>query len=105
MEDKITFEEVYYDNNNNLAYKFQHLNGKRHGEQLGWNIDGKLWYKGQYLNGLKHGEQMCYEYSGNLLFDWCHDYYINGKKVSKEEWLEYKTPQQHQTQFLTDMYV
>ena len=86
-EDKITFEEDYY-SNGQLWYKRQFLNGKLHGEQLGYlSNNGQLSYKGQYLNGKEHGEQIGYRSNGELLYK---DYYINGDEISYEEWIKYK---------------
>jgi len=70
-------------------------------DKITFQKNGKLIYKNQFLNGKQHGEQLGYDYNGQL----CHKYqYINDKEVSKKEWLDYSKPQ-HQTQFLTDMYV
>lgn len=100
MKDEITFKEEYWDNSE-LRYKLGYLNGKQHGEQLSYWSNGKLMIKSQYLNDKQHGEQLCYHNNGKL---WYKDYYINGVEVSEEEWLEYNKPQ-HETQFLTDLYV
>ena len=40
MEDKITFKEDYH-SNGQLCYKYQYLNGKKHGEQLSYHRNGK----------------------------------------------------------------
>ncbi len=41
-EDKITFEEGYYSNDNGqLWYKHQYLNGKQHDEQIEYFNNGK----------------------------------------------------------------
>ena len=100
MEDNIKVKERYY-NNGKLRYKHQYLMGKPHGEQLYYYDNGNLEYKDQYLKGKRHGEQLIYNSNGELWFDY---YYIGGKEVSKEEWIGYIKPQ-HQTQFLTDLYV
>ena len=60
-EDKITFEEAYYEG-------------------------GQLWYKWQYLNGIKHGEQLGYYSDGRISYKF---YYINDNKVSYGEWVKY----------------
>tara|TARA_B110000858_G_C17432295_1_gene305987 strand:+ start:249 stop:560 length:312 start_codon:yes stop_codon:yes gene_type:complete len=99
-QDKITFEEEYYDNGQ-LRYKWQYLNYKIHGDQFDYYSNGKLNYKTQYLNDKPHGEQLRYHKNGKL---WYKSYCINGKKVSEKEWIEYIKPQ-HDTQFLTDLYV
>ena len=85
MEDKITFEEEYYDNGK-LSYELQYLNGLKHGEQLSYHTNGELQYKWQYLNDLKHGEQLSYHFDGELSYKL---YYINGDEVSYEEWVKY----------------
>ena len=86
MEDKITFEEVYYCENDKLWYKTQFLNGLKHGEELTYWFNGKLDYKRQYLNGKLHGEQLSYHFDGKL---WYKEYYINGDEVSQGEWIKY----------------
>ena len=100
MEDKIEVKEGYY-NNGQLKYKYQSLNDKYHGEQLSYWDTGQLSYKHQLFNGKYHGEQLSYYGNGRLYY---RDFYINDRKVSEEEWLEHNKAQ-HNTQFLTDMYV
>ena len=92
-QDKITFEEVYFENGQ-LMYKDQFLNGKKHGEQLSYWKNGQLWYKEHYINGKKHGEQLDYYRDGELDYKF---YYINGKKVSYEEWIKYNRNQKLNT--------
>ena len=99
-EDEIEFKEVYY-SNGQLDYKHQFLRGKKHGEQLGYFSNDEIMYKHQYVNGELHGGQLGYHCNGELRYK---EYYINDKRVLEKEWLEYNTPQ-HQTQFLTDLYV
>lgn len=98
-ENEITFKEHYW-SNGQLRYKYQYLNGKKHGEQSGYYRNGELCYKEQYLMGEKHGEQLSY-HNGELCYK---EYYIKGEKVSEEEWIKYNKPE-HDTQFLTDLYV
>ena len=80
----IEVKEGYY-SDGQLNYRFQFLNGDKHGEQLIYFRNGKLSDKEQFVNGKRHGEQLSY---------WSHielykSYYINDYQVPYEEWIKY----------------
>jgi antitoxin component YwqK of YwqJK toxin-antitoxin module len=63
-------------------------NGNKHGIQIGYHSNGEPDYKRYYINGKKHGEQIEYHSNGNGHIEFKY-YCINGKYVSREEYLAY----------------
>jgi antitoxin component YwqK of YwqJK toxin-antitoxin module len=78
----------YYDNDNGqIRYKKNYINGKQHGEQVCYHDNGQIMYKENYINGKYHGKQIGYYNYGQIMYK---NDYINGKLVSQEEWVAYE---------------
>ena len=73
-----------YDNEGELIFEGEYLNGERNGRGKEYSNDGELIFDGVYLNGKRNGEGK--EYSnddeGELIFE---GKYLNGKKMEKEK--------------------
>ena len=60
--------------NGNIIYELINGNGK----VKEYDDDGNLKYEGEYLNGKRNGKGKEYSCEGNLLFE---DEYLNNKKI------------------------
>jgi len=70
-------EEFYYPNNKIKQQMKTYKNGKLHGLEKIWHIDGKLWVQYNYKNGKLHGLCESWDRNGVLRYK---ENYKNGKK-------------------------
>ena len=66
-----------YNDDGNLIFEGEYLNGKRNGKGKQYNDDGNLIFEGKYLNGKRNGNVKEYYNNGKLKFE---GEYINDKK-------------------------
>ena len=89
LEGKIKYElingkacsVIEYDNNGQLRYEGEYLNGKRNGKGKEYDYDGKLIFEGEYLNGKRNGKGKEYNL-GKLIFE--GEYLYNHRRRGKE---------------------
>ena len=55
--------------NRQLEFEGEYLNGKRNGKGKEYDYDGKLKFEGEYLNGEKNGKGKEYDWDGTLKFE------------------------------------
>ena len=65
----------YSDDDNNLVYEGEYLNGKRNGKGKEF-INDWLFYEGEYLNGKRNGKGKTYYPNRNPMFE---GEFLNGK--------------------------
>ena len=78
---------IEYDNNGQLRYKGEYLNGKRNGKGKEYDNNGQIRYEGEYLNGKRNGKGKEYNlgkliFEGEYLYNHRRDYVFtkwNGK--------------------------
>ena len=71
-----------YDENGEIKFIGEYLNGERNGYGIEYNFHNELIYKGEFLNGKRNGKGKEYSYLGRLLFD---GEYLNGEKLNVKE--------------------
>ena len=73
-----------YDDNGNLIFEGEYINGRRSGIGKEFDILGDLIFEGEYINGKRNGNGKEYK-NGNLIFE---GEYKNGKRINGKEYLE-----------------
>ena len=68
-----------------LEYRFNYLNGNKHGLNEYWYLNGNKQYKENYINNEKHGRQEYWK-DNNENFN---VYYKYGRKITKKDYEEY----------------
>ena len=65
-----------YDENGNLEFEGEYINGERNGKGKEFNFDGLLIFEGEYLNGKRNGKGKEYN-NGKIIFE---GEYINDER-------------------------
>ena len=58
-----------YDQDDNLIFEGDCINGKRNGKGKEYDYNGKLEFEGEYLNGKRNGKGKEYNEKGVLIFE------------------------------------
>ena len=66
-----------YNNNNQLVFEGEFLNGIRNGKGKEYNNSGHIIFEGEYLKGLRNGKGKEYYYNGKVKYD--GEYYYGNK--------------------------
>ena len=66
-----------YNNDGELIFEGEYLNGERNGKGKEYYYDGELIFEGEYLNGERNGNGKEYNHNGELKFE---GEYLNGKR-------------------------
>ena len=67
-----------YNEDGELKFEGEYLNGKRNGKGKEYNFYGELIYEGEYLNGQRNGKGKEYDKYGKLIYE---GEYLNGKRI------------------------
>ena len=79
-----------FDDNGNLKFEDEYLNGKRNGNGKEFDDNDNLKFEGEYLNGKRNGKGKEYYYNGNYRFEGEYLYGIKLKgKLFINKKLEY----------------
>ena len=69
----------YYENNGNIKFEGEFLNGERNGKGKEYYNNGNIKFEGEYLNGERNGKGKQYNFHyGNLEFE---GEYKNGERI------------------------
>ena len=82
-----TTHRVLRNNNFNIIFEGEYLNGKKwNGNLKEYNDYGNLEFEGKYLNGERNGKGKEYNNNGKLIFE---GEYLNGKRNGKGKQYHY----------------
>ena len=76
-----------YNNDNNLEFECEYLNGERNGKGKEYYENGELRFEGEYLNGERNRKGKDYYENGELRFE---GYYLYHYKIKGKEFFEGK---------------
>jgi len=75
--------------NGQLKWELNYVSGQLHGKYIWWYPNGQLRWVTGYNQDQRHGQCTMWREDGTLRGE---DYYINGRKATREQWEQHNEP-------------